>query len=68
MKIELDISKIVTAIILGLVMYIGKTVHDLEINQKILQYQMQENNRLFQELYERTDKLYEKYRINTIKK
>jgi len=53
MNLKLDINSIITAVIIALIMYIGNTVHNLEINQKIIQYQMDQNNKLFQELYER---------------
>ena len=55
MQIKIDISKILTAIILAIVMYIGKTVHDLEINQKLIQYQLEQIYPVLQDLSERID-------------
>ena len=57
MKIEIDISKIMTAIILAIIMYIGKTVHDIEINQKLIQYQIEQIYPILQEHSEKIDKL-----------
>lgn len=52
MKINLDLNKIITTVILTIILYIGKTVHDLEINQKLIQYQMIQINKVLQDLYE----------------
>ena len=54
MNINIDLSKILTAIIISIIMYIGKTVHDIEINQKLIQYQLEQ---IYPVLQEHSEKL-----------
>ncbi len=52
MNIKIDVNKIITAVILAIILYIGSTVHDLEINQRLIQYQMTQTNKILQDLYD----------------
>jgi YbbR domain-containing protein len=53
MKIELDISKIITSIILAVVLYIGTTVYNLDKEQKLINYKIDQIHLVLQDLYER---------------
>ena len=52
MKLEIDANKILTAIILALVMYIGKTVYMLDKDMALVQYKLIEQNRVLQDIYD----------------
>jgi hypothetical protein len=52
MNITIDVGKIITALILALLMYIGNTVHELQINQNLQEYKLEQTNYVLQDLYE----------------
>lgn len=52
MNITIDANKILTAIILALIMYIGKTVYTLDRDMGIVKYQVDQMNYVFQDIYE----------------
>lgn len=52
MSVDIDASKILTAVILALVMYIGQTVYELDVEMELVKYQLQEANRVLQDIYE----------------
>ncbi|MDB4681397.1 hypothetical protein OAE88_00655 [bacterium] len=52
MKIDLDASKILTAVILALVLYIGKTVYQLDVDMNLVKYQVSQQNVVLQDIYD----------------
>ena len=52
MSVEVDANKILTSIILALIIYIGKTVYQLDKDMSIVKYQVDQMNYVFQDIYE----------------
>ena len=52
MSVEIDTNKILTAVLLALVMYIGKTVYELDVEMELVKYQVEQSHTVLQDLYE----------------
>ncbi len=52
MNIEIDASKILTAIILAGMMYIGQTVYTLDQDMALVKYQVEQLSPVLQDLHE----------------
>jgi len=52
MKFEIDFTKIITSLILAALLYIGSTVHELDKEQKLINYKITQIHSVLQNLYE----------------
>jgi len=52
MNINIDTGKIITTLIIALLLYIGSTVRELELEQKLQAYKLEQVNYVLQDLYE----------------
>jgi len=52
MKLEIDFSKIITSIILAAIMYMGSTVYEMDKEQSLINYKIDQIHAVLQNLYE----------------
>jgi len=52
MKIEFDLGKIITSILLAIILYMGNTIYKLDKEQKLINYKIDMIHEVLQDLYE----------------
>jgi len=52
MKIEFDLGKIITSILLAIILYMGNTIYELDKEQKLINYKIDMIHEVLQDLYE----------------
>jgi len=52
MKLEIDFNKILTSIILAILMYMGSTIYEMDKEQKLINYKIDQIHMVLQNLYE----------------
>jgi hypothetical protein len=52
MKIEFDLGKIITSILLAIILYMGNTIYELDKEQKLINYNIDMIHEVLKDLYE----------------